>query len=146
MPFARVGVSSGARVKNTKLTKQAEEVMTGDIICPEGFQFGIECKKNNIKIDFFEKSALLNGWLQQVLKDAMSVNKWAMLCIKRPHQSWLVAIPVRALPLTHASTIQVLLGEFEPYMIRGGWLICKLEALLRIKRTWTNFWFEGDNQ
>ena len=141
MPFARVGVSSGARTKNTKLPDNAAETMTGDIICPPGFRFSIECKSYNKTIDFFEQSKLLDQWLNQTLSDAATVKKIPMLCIKRPQKGWIALIPAIVFPTRVMTESNV----FAYYAIYGGhYLVCELNTLLKIERTTKGFWFETD--
>jgi len=141
MSFARVGVSSGARTKNTKLPDNATETMTGDIICPKGFRFSIECKAYNKTIDFFEQSRLLDQWLNQALSDAVSIQKWPMLCIKRPNKGWIAIIPAGVFPTQVIAESNV----FYYYAIYGGhYIACELNALLGIERATKGFWFKED--
>ena len=131
MPFARIGVSSGARPKQVTLDGIAKETFTGDLIVPEGFLFSVEVKAVNVHVDLLDGSVLLDKFLRQASDDAASIDKLPMLCWKRNRRGWLAFVPKRAfwsygeLPLH--------------YVRRGDWLICKLDALLEIKDR--HFWF-----
>src|SRR5687768_2233678 len=48
--FFRV-VGSGAHGHCVTMTEQAKEVLTGDVVCPEGFRFAVECKYGYPDID-----------------------------------------------------------------------------------------------
>ena len=130
MPFARVGVSSGARPKQVKLDGQAAEVLTGDLIVPEMFRFNIECKAVNRNVDFFERSALLDKFLEQATNDAMSIGKLPMVCWKRNRKGWLAVVPVQAFI---RSELPLYCGCYN------RWFVCKLEILLEAD---IRFWFE----
>ena len=131
MPFARIGVSSGARPKQVKLDGSAKETFTGDLVVPEGFLFSVEAKAVNAQVDLLERSVLLEKFLRQVSDDAASIGKMPMLCWKRNRRGWLAFIPKRAFEGY---------GELPlPYARRGDWLICKLDALLEIADR--RFWF-----
>ena len=141
-PFARVGVSSGARTKNTKLPGNAVSVMTGDLIEPAGFRFSIESKSVNIDIDFFEPSAAFEKWLRQATDEAESVGKLPMLCWKQPYKGWLVAVPARSFKFG---------GNYGAYYVRyanntqqwlWGWIVLRLDALLEVNQDTHEFWFD----
>jgi len=132
LPFARVGVTSGARVKNTMLPDNAIGVMTGDIIAPPGFRFSIESKSVNINIDFLDSSAQFDKWLLQATTDAKSIEQIPLLAWKRNRKGWIVAVPSRAFVCTGM--------QFPAYYARyRDWLIFKLETLLAIHSPC--FWF-----
>jgi Holliday junction resolvase len=132
MPFARVGVSSGARPKQVKLDAQATATFTGDLIVPSGFKFSIECKSANVNVDLLDKSALLDKFLEQAQNDAASIGKLPLLCWKRHRKGWIVAIPVRAFQYY----------RYCPPYFAGyrDWILCRLDALLEIDRN--DFWFD----
>jgi len=142
MTFARVGVSSGARVKNTKLPDSAIGVMTGDLIVPDGFRFAIECKSVNVNIDFYAESLQFDKWLRQATDDAQSIGKIPMLCWKQYRKGWIVAVPARCAFKD--------CGRFPHYYIRyghdtvrwkWGWIVCRLDALLETNQE-REFWFK----
>lgn len=93
--FFRV-VGSGNRWAQVDLTEQAKRVLTSDVVCPEGFQFSIECKYGYASIDLstcLEKGHKeLDGFLNQAEKDAEKVGKKPMLCWRKPYQPWLTFI------------------------------------------------------
>ena len=128
--FARVGVSSGARPKQVKLDDKAAETFTGDLIVPEKFRFSIECKAVNKTVDYLERSALLDKFLQQATTDAASIGKLPMVCWKRNRKGWLAVVPV---PVFTRSELPLYCGCYN------RWFICKLETLLEAD---SHFWFE----
>ena len=139
--FARVGASSGARVKNTKLPDNAVEVLTGDLMVPPGFRFSIECKAVNVNINFLDESLQFDKWLCQTTNDAKSIGKIPMLCWKQNRKDWIVAVPAYGAFKD--------CGRFPPYYIcygqntaqwKWGWIVCRLDALLKIDDD--RFWFE----
>ncbi|MCL2710570.1 MAG: hypothetical protein FWE95_06795 [Planctomycetaceae bacterium] len=142
VPFARVGVSSGARVKNTRLPDNAVEVMTGDLMVPQGFRFSIECKAVNVNVDFLGESVQFDKWLRQATDDAQSIGKLPMLCWKQNRKGWIVAVPARGAFKD--------CGSFPHYYIRyghdtvqwkWGWIVCRLDVLLETNKE-REFWFD----
>jgi hypothetical protein len=132
LPFAQVGVSSGARPKQVKLDGYAIETFTGDLIVPEKFRFSVECKAVNVHVDLLDQSALLDKFLGQADSDAKSIDKLPMLCWKRNRKGWIAAVPARAFRFTGT--------EIPAYCSRyRDWLVCKLETLLEAKSSC--FWF-----
>ena len=131
-PFARVGVTSGARPKQVKLDGKASETFTGDLIVPEGFRFSVECKAVNINVDLLAPSALLDKFLKQVWIDARSIEKQPLLCWKRNNKGWIVAIPC-----TEFKGDMKYPSHFAGYR---GWVVCRLDALMEIEIQ--DFWFE----
>ena len=79
------------------MTEQAKEIFTGDVVCPEGFRFSIECKYGYDHIDLcllFEGVGKdIDKFLEQASKDAERVGKIPMLCWKKPRGAWLAFIP-----------------------------------------------------
>jgi len=141
VPFARVGVTSGARPKQVKLDGHAKKAYTGDLILPDGFRFSIEAKSVNIDVDFFDESAAFERWLSQATEDAESIGKLPMLCWKVAYKGWLVALPIFA--FTNY-------GSYGTYYVRyannterwrWGWIIKRLDALLEANQEW-EFWFD----
>jgi Holliday junction resolvase len=130
--FARVGVSSGARPKQVSLDGNATEIFTGDLIVPDGFRFSIECKAVNKNIDFLDQSTLLDKFLEQATKDALSIGKLPMVCWKRNRKGWLAIVPV---PAFSRSELPLYCGCYN------RWFVCKLEILLEVD---DSFWFEED--
>ena len=133
-PFARVGVSSGARPKQVKLDGQATETFTGDLIVPEGFRFSVECKAVNKDVDLLAESALLDKFLHQAATDAESIGKIPLLCWKRNRKGWIVAVPTWAYRQY---------GERPLYYVKyTGWIIAKLDVLLPEDKPYCyEFWF-----
>jgi hypothetical protein len=135
-PFARVGVSSGARPKQVKLDGHATETFTGDLIVPEGFKFSVECKAVNVDVDFLAESALLDKFLHQATDDAKSIGKLPLLCWKRNRKGWIAALPANV--FANSSTAYPLYC-----VLYRCWAIVKLESLLHIMGA--RFWYEQEN-
>jgi hypothetical protein len=132
LPFARVGVSSGARPKHVKLDGTAKQAFTSDLVVPDGFRFSVECKAVNKIIDLLDQSALLDKFLMQAADDAFSIGKIPLLCWKRNRKGWIVAIPER-----HVFSKSVVFTNY--YSVYREWLVCYLDALLEIEQP--TFWF-----
>ena len=142
VPFARVGVSSGARVKNTKLPDNAIGVMTGDLMVPEDFKFSVECKAENGSIDFLDESSLFDKWLRQTTDDAQSIGKIPMLCWKQHRKGWIVAVPARSAFKDCGSFPHCYIRYgHDTVRWKWGWIVCRLDALLETN-TEREFWFD----
>jgi hypothetical protein len=134
MPFARVGVSSGARPKQVKLDGTAKQAFTSDLIVPDGFRFSVECKAVNKDVDLLDQSALLDKFLQQAADDANSIKKVPMLCWKRNRKGWLAILPER---YVFGKTIVFT----NYYSVYREWVVCYLDALLETEQP--DFWFDN---
>jgi len=134
VPFARVGVSSGARVKNTKLPSNAMSVMAGDIIIPEGFRFGtFEVKSRKHAINYRTKNKELDTIIDQAENDAVLTGKPPLICIKTNRLGWDVLVPVDV--FDHGAC----LGD---YFVRyASYLVYRLDWLL--DATHNYFWFSN---
>ncbi|MCL2710700.1 MAG: hypothetical protein FWE95_07450 [Planctomycetaceae bacterium] len=134
VPFARVGVSSGARVKNTRLPDNAVFVMSGDIIVPNGFRFGtIEVKSRKYAINYRQANKALDDIIDQAENDAVLTGKPPLICIKTNRQGWDIALPVDV--FDHGAR----LGE---YFVRyASYLVYRLDVLL--DTTHDHFWFSN---
>ena len=132
VPFARVGASSGARVKNTKLPSNAVSVMAGDIIIPDGFRFGtFEVKSRKHAINYRAQNKTLDDIIDQAENDAVLAGKPPLVCIKTNRLGWDVLIPVDV--FDHGAR----LGD---YFVRyGSYLVYRLDVLL--DSTHDHFWF-----
>jgi hypothetical protein len=137
LPFARVGVTSGARPKQVKLDEQAAETFTGDLITPAGFRFSIESKSVNVNVDLLDQCALLDKFLEQAQNDADSIGKLPMLCWKRNRKGWIAVVPAQAFRF---------IGEGLPtyYIHYRDWLVCPLDTLLTVQSPC--FWFTFVNE
>ena len=136
LPFARVGVTSGARPKQVRLDEQATETLTGDLIVPDGFRFSVECKAVNVTVDLLAPSALFDKFLEQAKADAERIGKEPMLCWKRNRKGWIAAVPSQAFRFTGA--------ELPVYYSRyRDWFVCNLDTLLSVQSPC--FWFTLTN-
>lgn len=87
-PFSRT-VGSGNRWAQVE---KANEAYLGDIVCPEGFPFSIECKSGYERItlqSILAGNQQFRAFLDQAETDAKRVNKEPMLCFKQSRQPWL---------------------------------------------------------
>jgi Holliday junction resolvase len=138
--FARVGASSGARVKNTKLPSHATVVMTSDLIVPKGFRFSVECKATKENIDLLQESALLEKWLQQATDDANSIGNMPMLCWKQYYKGWYCAMPGRAFANIGGYPANYVRYACGTPKWHWGWYVFRLDALL-VANPKREFWF-----
>lgn len=117
-------VGSGNRWYHATLTEQAKQVLTGDIVCAEGFAFSIECKYGYADIDlssaFDNGSKQLDEFLAQAEKDANRVSKKPMLCWKKPRQGWLACLKSQDAPCR----------DFNYKMYYREWVILSLTEIL----------------
>ena len=125
LPFARVGVSSGARPKQVKLDGSAKHAFTGDLVVPDGFRFSVEVKAVNKDVDLLDSSALLDKFLTQAADDAASIEKIPLLCWKRNRKGWLAVLPERSV---FGKTIVFT----HYYSVYREWIVCYLDTLLEI--------------
>jgi hypothetical protein len=134
LPFARVGVSSGARPKQVNLDGSAKQAFTSDLIVPDGFRFSIECKSVNKDVDLLDQSALLDKFLVQAADDAASIGKIPLLCWKRHRKGWIAVLPER---FVFGKTIVFT----NYYSVYREWVVCYLDALLENDQP--EFWFDS---
>ena len=141
LPFARVGVSSGARPKQVKLDGKATETFTGDLIVPDNFRFSVECKAVNVDVDLLAPSALLDKFLDQAAFDAAGIGKLPLLCWKRNRKGWIAAVPINEIERSGTDGSRIPIPYYSRYIgNNASWLICRLEALLMIDID--EFWFD----
>lgn len=97
--FFRV-VGSGARVSQVNLGEM-KEMFTGDVVCPQGFKFTIECKYGYDDVEllssFIDGHRKVDEWLKQAQRDADSLKKYPLLCWRKPRQPWLSFVPLHLL-------------------------------------------------
>jgi hypothetical protein len=83
------------------LPKHAQEVFSGDLIVPPGFRWAVESKGGYSEIDinsiFVGGSKELDGFLDQVTKDAERCGRKPMLCWKRDRKPWLAFVLTKEL-------------------------------------------------
>ena len=112
------------------LPKHAQEVFSGDLIVPQGFKWALESKGGYADLDlnsvFVAGSAELDGFLDQVTKDAERCGRKPMLCWKRDRKPWLAFVPTRELQ-GHAFKFRLEYRE---------WSAVALDELLRLPDQW----------
>jgi hypothetical protein len=95
--------ASGARVggfnreKAFNISKEAKEVLSGDIITPTNFKFSIEHKfyANSNFFDLFNEKSDLQNWFNQAEGDAKFSNKEPMLVVKYNGKKRIVFVKVK---------------------------------------------------
>jgi len=73
------------RVRATGVRQDAQEILSGDVIVPEWFEFSIECKSyKDLELHqiYTGKCARLDGWIEQGENDAEFAKKKMLLLIK----------------------------------------------------------------
>jgi Holliday junction resolvase len=101
--FSRT-VGSGARTSFfTKMPLHAMETFSGDIVCPEGFSWVIECKYGYDDIDLFclEKVKMFDSFLNQVSKDSNKCGRKPMLLWRKTRKNWIAFVRNEDLPSTN---------------------------------------------
>lgn len=124
--FSR-SVGSGNRWGQVShLPKHAQEVFSGDLIVPQGFRWALESKGGYGDLDlnsvFVGGSKELDGFLDQVTKDAERCRRKPMLCWKRDRKPWLAFVPTKELE-GHSFTFRLFYRE---------WSGVALDELLRL--------------
>jgi hypothetical protein len=123
--FSR-SVGSGnrwAQVKN--LPKHAKDTLTGDICCPEGFNFVIESKGGYNKIDlnsiFESGNTELDNFLKQVSDDSKRCGKMPLLFWKKDRRPWIAFLRT-----------QDIQGEYEYKINYREWTCVPVKELLKL--------------
>jgi len=132
--FSR-SVGSGNRWGQvTHLPKHAQEVFSGDLIVPKGFKWALESKGGYSDLDlnsiFVVGSKELDGFLDQVTRDANRCGRKPMLCWKRDRKPWLAFVPTKELE-GHSFKFRLEYRE---------WSAVALQELLKL----TDDFFQGD--
>lgn len=99
-PFSRV-IGSGNRISQVSLSESAKQLLTSDIVCPDGFKFSIECKFGydvDLSTCFVTGNKQLDAFLAQAEKDAGRVKRKPLLCWKKDHRDWLAFIKASDAP------------------------------------------------
>lgn len=124
--FSR-SVGSGNRWGQVSyLPKHAQDVFSGDLIVPPGFKWVVESKGGYTGIDLnavlVRGSRELDGFLEQVAKDAARCGRKPMVCWKRDRRPWLAVVPTAELA-----------GHALPYCLQyREWTVADLETLLAL--------------
>ena len=96
-PFIR-SAGSGAWRGGKNASRMAPEAAirdrTGDITCPEGIPLVIECKRYKDIPDLFESTALIDGWLDQLLEGVGEGDVGLLVC-QGDRKSPMAAVPCR---------------------------------------------------
>ncbi len=121
-PFSRC-LGSGARSRQVVLSKEALNLMEGDLVCPPLFNFTIECKLayDDIEITqaIAEKNAKLDSFLEQASSSAKRTEKIPLLCWRKKRRPWIAFLP------------KELIKPPERYLIYNEWIGLWLEDLFK---------------
>ena len=126
MPFTR-SVGSGNRWSQVdKMTEEATQVFSGDLVVPKGFKFVIESKGGYDSIDmssiFIKGNSELDSFMEQVTDDSKRCGRSPMVCWKKTRKPWLVFVLTRDL-VGH---------EFEYTMKYKEWTGVALDHILKL--------------
>lgn len=129
MPFSR-SVGSGNRwAQVEKMTAEATQVFSGDIVVPKGFKFVLESKGGYESIDinsiFIKGNSELESFMEQVLDDSRRCGRKPMVCWKKNHKPWLAFILTQDL-IPH---------KFDYSINYKEWTGIALENLLKLNDT-----------
>lgn len=100
-PFSR-SVGSGNRWSQANLPSHAQQVFSGDLVCPENFLWVIEVKGGYDDIDL--NSALEGGnaqidqFLKQAAEESDRTGRKSMLLWKKDRKPWIVFLRTTDLP------------------------------------------------
>lgn len=90
-------LGSGNRWSQVKLSKEAQGLMEGDLVCPVNFRFTIECKLAYDDIELTqaiaEGNAKLDSFLSQASNSAKRTEKIPLLCWRKKRRPWLAFLP-----------------------------------------------------
>lgn len=130
--FSRT-VSSGARWSQAKLSEDAKNVFSGDLVVCKGFKFVIECKGGYDDIDmnslFIDGSKDINAFLEQVTEDSKRCNRKPMLCWKKTRKPWLTFIHKNELTQDQIDSFKYILNYEK-------WVCVSLEELLKFDNSY----------
>jgi hypothetical protein len=125
--FSRT-VSSGARWSQAKLSEEAKNIFSGDLVVCKGFKFVIECKGGYDSIDlntlFIDGNKDLDKFLEQVTNDSDRCNRKPMVCWKKTRKPWLAFI--------HSSELTEHKNMFNYILYYNNWSIVSLDILLQL--------------
>ena len=110
--FARTP-SSGAIMglsnweKNKNLENSTKRALGSDIICPSWFQFSIECKNYGDKPNYAKvlvsSDTDLDGWVGEVLFDAINAKRTPILFFRTTRKGTFVVLPKHFITMIDAS-------------------------------------------
>lgn len=132
--FSRT-VGSGNRWSQVLLLpKFAQNVYSGDLLCPESFKFVIECKDGYGEIDIhscFERGIKkIDEWMQQSLDEHLRCGRLPIICWKKDYKPWLAIVREKDIE-----------GEEFKYLLHyKDWCIIDLDELLKLP---DEFFFEN---
>lgn len=128
-PFSRVP-QSGNRMAQVVLPEHVKEAYVGDIVTPPGFRYCVEVKHGYPEINFnliVGKNAglkLIDGFLEQAVKDAKRVNREPLLCWKEDFMPWIC--------FTRNGAIR----DLHFFLRYGPWVAVSLDQFLTLPDAW----------
>jgi hypothetical protein len=108
------------------LPKFAQNVYSGDLICPENFKFVIECKDGYGDIDLhtcFEQGLKkIDEWMEQATDEHLRCGRLPIIVWKKDYKPWLAMIRKEDLK-----------GEFRYLLSYKDWYIMALSKILDLE-------------
>jgi len=127
--FSRTIGSGNRWSHNVYMSKKAMEQFSGDIVCPENFNFVLESKGGYNDIDLFNSFSKglsnIDKFLSQVKDDSKRTGKKPILFWKKDYKPRLCFLKIDDLENKHL--------EFNYYMKYKEWMIISIEDLFKIK-------------
>lgn len=128
--FSRTIGSGNRWSHNIFMSKKTMEHFSGDIVCPENFNFVLESKGGYNNIDlyggFAKGLAEIDKFLKQVTEDSTRTQKKPMLFWKKDYKPRLCFLKSKDLEIKE-------LNKFEYYMKYKEWIIISCKDLFELK-------------
>ncbi len=116
-------IGSGNRWAQVSLSKQSHEMMGGDLVCPNNFNFTLECKFGYDEIDLYqaiaEGNSLLDSFLTQAKESADRADKIPLVFWRKKRKPWMSFFPTTSVTLP------------ERFVSYKGWTGISMENLLK---------------
>lgn len=91
--------------KNQKLEDSTKRALGSDIICPSWFRFSIECKNYKDKPNYasliWDKDTDLDGWIGEVLFDAINMKRTPLLFFRTNRKGTYCVLPIQFVSVTN---------------------------------------------
>jgi hypothetical protein len=120
----------GSNARRTQ-THDLDKATFGDIICPDGFKFSIECKHYKTPPTFVsmvnQKCTFIDEWIKQCEHDAKQANKKVLVIMKFNNVPEMVVVDKGSVPL-------------EPIIVYKDYWLLPLDKFLELA---DHFFFES---
>lgn len=109
--------------KNQKLEDSTKRALGSDIICPSWFRFSIECKNYKDKPNFakllWECDSDIDGWIGEVLFDAVNMKRTPLLFFRTTRQGTFCVLPIKFIHVTNVHRENFLRYREEFMIVRS---------------------------